>query len=214
MKKFLIMGHPRSGTLYASYIFNAFGLHVGHEKDEEQVFRSHGIVTKFDGYSSGVFKNMKYPPDVDVTIHMVRYPLHVISSCRKMKGRLGWRTIKTFRPDLLEGLPRDLTYRMMLSWLVFTEEADKVSVYRFRIEDVGTEFTHICNTYLDLPINRFPKMVPRVNVSKPPQLSWEELYKTDAVLASQIEAKGIEYGYEDKIIADKEKENARRNNGA
>lgn len=77
-KKFVVvMGHPRSGTGYMSKLFKAFGLDVGHENQMGE-----------DGISSWLFggcENPRWGPDPNAyefenRIHLVRYPLSVISS--------------------------------------------------------------------------------------------------------------------------------------
>lgn len=196
MKRFLILGHPRSGTLYMTYMFERVGLHVGHEIDEAHVLKIHGVHTHFDGYVTGVWKNMDYAPGaVDVVLHMTRHPIGVISSCRRAQGRLGHAIIKRFRPDLMKGLRKDLLYRMMLSWLVFTDHADIFASYHFQLEQAHSKFKHICHNILDVPVRKGPAMMQRVNVTRHKDYTWEELALCDKGLTDRIQEKCVNYGY-------------------
>jgi hypothetical protein len=178
-----------------TYMLEAIGLHVGHEMDERHCWDVHGVPANYDGYCSGVFyKNMGWPK-VDLILHMTRHPIAVISSCRKIQGRIGWNTIKYWRPDLVKTLPKSLLYRMMLSWLVFTEAADKHATYHFQVENVHTEYKKLCGM-IGVKPRKVPSMVPKVHVSKPYQYSLDELYVADEHLARRIEDKAVQYGYD------------------
>jgi hypothetical protein len=179
-------------------MLEAIGLHVGHEIDEQHVYKQHGVQVHYNGYVSGVFKNMEFAPEkVDVILHLVRSPLLVISSCRDIKGRIGFNTIKKFAPEKLNGLRRDLLYRMMLSWVVFTDMADTLASYRFRIEDIYKEFMPVCRI-LGITPHNIPKSVPRAQVRMKGRkiYTWDELSATDAELTQRIKQKARGYGYE------------------
>lgn len=78
-KKFLIIGHPRSGTAYMAYLFNLLGFNIGHE--------TMGV----DGISSWMFAvkaNQVYTDeslnrknfDFEYIIMNIRNPLKIVSS--------------------------------------------------------------------------------------------------------------------------------------
>jgi len=198
VKRFLILSHARSGTLYTTCMFEKIGLHVGHEVDEKHIKAIHGVDTYYDGIVSGVFKNMDYAPqDFDVVLHQTRHPLYVISSCRHAQGRLGHANIKRFAPEKLKGLPKDLLYRMMLSWIIFTDMADRLAVYRYRLESLHDEFLFICTELLDIPTTarRAPHMMQRQNMTRHRMYNWADLEAVDKGLTDRIKEKTIEYGY-------------------
>jgi hypothetical protein len=78
-KKFLILGHPRSGTGFMAKLFGHFGFEIGHEQMRK------------DGISSWMFTVEDYQvfPDTglnrkdfsfDYVIMNIRHPLHIVSS--------------------------------------------------------------------------------------------------------------------------------------
>lgn len=194
IKKFLILGHPRSGTLYSAIAFEGIGLHVSHEIDEEHVYSKYGIKTYYNGVVTGMFKNAKYDlSKYDVILHQVRNPLATISSSFHCKGRIAVETIHRFGDKII---PDNELERHMKSWLVFTDAADKVAQYTYRLESIQSEFAYICKNLLGIekPV-RFRRMMQRYNHRRHYQHKWYEFEKINADLTKKIKQKAIKYGY-------------------
>jgi len=193
-KKFLILAYPRSATLYTSIYFEGIGLHVAHEIDEAHVLRAHGVTTHYDGLVTGVFKNCTFDPgQYDVILHQTRDPIKVISSAHKAGGNLSTQIIKKFGDKIY---PPDALARQMKAWLTFTDMADRLSAYTFRVENIGHEFLHICHNLLGLTgVKKGRGMMPKCNQSKHREWTYEELSDIDPDLTERVKAKARNYGY-------------------
>lgn len=143
--KFLIIGHPRTGTGYAAKLLQSAGYDVGHEKMGDNGISSWFWPTKDTDPPYGA---TPYTPDFkpDVTIHIVRHPKDAIASvqytetttelyrayytsipsnlptARAMESLAGWHQLcQSFRPD----------------YMVKTEHLDKFLLRRRWIAPVG-----------------------------------------------------------------------------
>ncbi len=196
-KKFLILTHPRSGSLFASMVFEGVGLHVSHELDEEHVLKRYGIETYYDGVVTGVFKNCTYDLSrYDVILHQVRNPITAISSSYNCGGMYAVNNIKKFGDGIK---PKSVLERHMKSWLVFTDMADRVSCYTYNVEYLKHKIKPICRDILGIPKPvKFRGMMRRYNASRHYQHTWEELDAANHELTEQIKIKAKQYGYKIK----------------
>lgn len=193
-KKFLVMAHHRSGTLYTSIAFEGIGLHVSHEKDEDHIKKQFDIDTYYDGVVSGVFKNAAYDLDkYDVILHQVRHPLDVISSSYYVGGRIANDNIKKFGDGVI---PSISLVKHMKSWLVFTDMADGVANYTYQLENIQKEFGYICNNVLGIEKSvKFRSMMQKYNFRRHPVFAWRDLEHFDREMTNRVREKAEKYGY-------------------
>lgn len=124
-RKFVITGCGRSGTLFMTKVFEILGFEIGHEgilKNGTSSWylteRSHSM------YIKRLFKNHN-----TTFIHIVRHPLHVISSmylCEHLKNRLALDFVRKYYPEwkLNNGL------QSVVVWWIFwnMETASKFNI--------------------------------------------------------------------------------------
>jgi hypothetical protein len=121
-KKFLILGHPRSGTGFMSKLMREYGFHIGHERmksdgisswmftvNEEQVYGDQGI--KRGDY------NFTY------LVMNLRHPIDIISSTYYTENNFNEKTFKgksfTFRKKYMDftGLNElEIAVQSVLEW--------------------------------------------------------------------------------------------------
>lgn len=191
---FLILGHPRSGTVHTSILLNRCGLFVQHEQDLDYIEKNYHHRPKIDGIVTGLFRRVKpnfsnyYP-----ILHQVRHPLDVISSARRMRSQAVNNLFRTCVKENVRVSGR--LHQAMYTWYAFTEMADAVSVYTYKLETMRENWMAICGL-LQISPCIMPSVRNDINGHEKIELTWEELYEKDDRLANLIKLKARAYGYE------------------
>lgn len=184
---FLITAHPRSGTLYTAKVLQGLGLNVSHESKGK------------DGCVS--WKHLPKALDFDLVMHQVRNPLKVIGSSHTINVR---SKITLYGQ---EDLPQNELRMFMFTWLKWTNIADGIADFIYRIEDLENVFKFILEQIneqgrLSEPIevtNEIPEVDKdthsRSHLNKYKELNWGDLFNEDKMLAMQVMQKAKKYGY-------------------
>ena len=186
----LITGCPRSGTGYASRIFQAQGLDIGHEH------------LGTDGVSSWLFAvtDHRYPwhkrgelrqnYNFQVILHQVRDPLKVLASMAVLR-RPDW----TFIRRHLE-LPPGSLQRRIAFYLGWTELCDRQAHYRYRLEDIETEWPRLHQLCGGSPhwTGRAETTSKTYNRRRHQDLAWSQILALPGGTA--VAARARTYGYE------------------
>jgi hypothetical protein len=189
-KRILILGHPRSGTLYTTVVLRTLGLDVEHERQG-----SDGSVTTQFWYGKW---NLG---DYDVILHQVRNPLKVIASSTKM--RIGNPKVITHLAELsgttlTETQRRHKVKRYMATWIGFVKWADSLCAWRYRVEDMEDVFPRLCREFGIPETAALPPIPKDINTFHMhyKKLTYNKLAKLDKDMAAQVHALACVYGYE------------------
>jgi hypothetical protein len=189
-RRVLILGHPRSGTLYTAVVLRTLGLDVEHERQGGD-----GSVTTQFWYGRW------HLDDYDIILHQVRDPLKVIASCTKM--RVGNPKVITHLAELsgttlTAAQRRNKVWRYMTTWLGFVEWADAISAWRYRVEDMGDIFPKLCEAFGLPSTTTLPPIPHDINTFHMhyTRLTYSQLAQRDADMANRIYTKACIYGYE------------------
>lgn len=187
-RRILILGHPRSGTLYTTVVLRTLGLQVEHERQGKE-----GSVTGQFWYGDWKLENY------DIILHQVRNPLKVIASCTKMRIRnpkVITHLAEISGTKMTQQQAKNKVLRYMVTWLGFVKWVDSICAWRYRVEDMPNVFPKICEEFglsTDTPL---PAIPDNVNHLEHRTLTYSDLRKLDKDLAEQIYAKACKYGYE------------------
>lgn len=189
-KRVLILGHPRSGTLYTTVVLRTLGLDVEHERQG-----SDGSVTTQFWY--GTWKL----DDYDVILHQVRDPLKVIASSTKMRignPRVITHLARLSGTTLTAAQRKNKVRRYMATWLGFVNWADRLCAWRYRVEDMAEVFPRLCGEFGRSPAPPLPPIPESINTFHMHyrKLTYDDLARLDGDMAEQIRAKARVYGYE------------------
>lgn len=197
MKRFLVIGYPRSGTSYAAVAFHKSGMYVTHERDEKAAQVFCGRRKAIDGMVGGLFMNTDRDFDkYDVIFHQTRHPLDVISSACAMKWRSMQDLMVTCGIESWNGESK--LYRVMKTWLLFTEWADSLAHYRYPVEDMRQHWKPLLRRIGVLMDRKFPDhMWTYMNTykNKPPKQTWDDLFRCDKAMTERIRERTEAYGY-------------------
>lgn len=114
VRKFVIVGCGRSGTLYMTKVFDILGFDVGHEGIHRNGTSSWYIVEKKHAqYIKKIFAghNVTY-------IHLIRNPLDVITSmwhCEHLKNRMALDFVRKY----CENLPLEYDLEAVVKWWIY-----------------------------------------------------------------------------------------------
>ena len=138
MRKIMVVGCGRSGTLYMSKVFAAMGLDVKHEK-----LGKDGISSWFHSFGNRqkmlIQNQMK--EDERIYIHLIRNPIAVINSMvrvSQLKRRRALQYFKDLCPDDTEGIYDDYSLAMFY-WVFWNRMIEKRGAgvdIRIKVEDV------------------------------------------------------------------------------
>ena len=186
----LILGHPRTGTLYTAIVLRAIGLDVGHERD-------HAC-----GAVSGLFYGPKWDfKSYDHILHQVKNPIKAISSITKIKGEtinhiLDYcGTLGKIKKE--RGKVKNRLLLAMLSWDSFTDWADSIADTRYKIENIKDYFLYLLVRFGVESNLTFPSIPENINSIRHKDYTYEEMIKADKKLAEKIKKKARQYGYVD-----------------
>jgi len=154
-KKVILYGCGRSGTRYMARVFGVLGIQVGHEKCGPNGICSWYLVEKS---RAGLLQKRLVDHDIKY-IHLVRNPLKVIASMRKIEvlamipdaknrieKRAGLNFFETTHPQYIH-LRRSNPFEYITQWWVtWNKEAENnlPKDKRIRVEDVRTEAAVKC----------------------------------------------------------------------
>lgn len=181
MKPFLIAACPRSGTTYTAEVFQRIGLDVGHEE-----LKSDGCVSWAHGRHEGIWRCI---------LHQVRHPIKVISSLRTVK----WYDQERWVP--FDELPKESVTRRATFWLWMNLWIEGLNpVYRYRVEDMTSEWDTICR-FLDIEPCSLPDVSVTTNTRVNPEpVTWKDIKDRDTSLFDGIVSMGIRYGYTEEEL--------------
>ncbi|MFK4998907.1 hypothetical protein ACI2OX_21260 [Bacillus sp. N9] len=78
-RKFLVLGHPRSGTGYMAYLLRQFGYGIGHERMGKDGISSWMFaVNDYQVFADQTLNKKNYT--FDYTIMNLRHPIDIVSS--------------------------------------------------------------------------------------------------------------------------------------
>lgn len=136
-RKVLVTGCGRSGTRYTTFILRRLGLDVPHELLGRDGIASWTMAVVTDVRPFG-------PPSgtcsFEHVFHQVRHPLDVIRSATTF-GPESWDFIYQHTPCDADQpvLQRAATY-----WVHWTEHADRLATWHYRVESFGDVFAELC----------------------------------------------------------------------
>lgn len=205
-KKVLVTGCGRSGTKSVCRILNDYGLDVGHEHMRTDGTVSCMFFIDSDWYPDHPWaapkgliahqKERKSQFRFDVTLHQVRHPLKVISSVAAGYDRQhqDWLVYNGVIP---EGV-RPKLKRAMYIWLEVNKRCEKISKFRYKVEDITTpKVWKVISSMLDIDA-RPPKetiMNKGHGYTKGRVLRWEDIEEVDYDLSKKIRERANSYGY-------------------
>jgi glycosyltransferase involved in cell wall biosynthesis len=176
-----------------SALLKSAGKDIGHE------------IVGNDGVSSWLHAGAGYVPWLsgevithrwEKVIHIVRNPLHVISSAQTLSDQAF-----VYMFDFLGEHPggeRSLRWYMW-SWLKWNELVETQAVARFRVEDLLKDSEALSGFCELAGVAMTPSMPPKtVNARKHTDFTWLDLELADSALCRQVKDKAIAYGY--KIV--------------
>ena len=187
-KRVLILGHPRSGTLYTTVVLRTLGLQVEHERQGKD-----GSVTGQFWYGDWKLE------DYNVILHQVRNPLNVIASCTKMRirnPRVITHLAEISGSKLTNEQRRNKVLRYMVTWLGFVKWVDSICAWKYRVEDMSDVFPRLCKEFGLSTTTPLPPIPNNINHLQHRTLTYANLRSLDSNLAEQIYTKACEYGYE------------------
>lgn len=189
-KRFLVTGHPRSGTAYMSALMRACGLDVGHERMRGDGISAWQFAVDCDSVSHHRRPRGRRRYRFDSLIQVVRDPIQTLRSVlytedcsrRSLAFRSRFVSIPTDSPS-------DAAATSIVGWNRLISEQDPALVVR--VEEAPGELAR----FLGVPV---PAELPRVDVnSRPhPPLTWRQFKRRSA--RSSYEAlvqHAREYGY-------------------
>jgi hypothetical protein len=177
-----ILSHGRSGTVYTSLLLQSIGLDFGHERDGK------------DGTIGGIFfKGKRNLSTYDQVFHQLRHPLDVISSSTTCKESSFNKTFKEI--GIGEIREKDPLKRAMLSWYYYTNWAELLSIWRYRIEDFPKVFPELLFR-MDVKRVDLPDIPTNVNTRPHRKYTWDDLFTVDEELTSEIINNARRFGYE------------------
>ena len=204
-ERILIVGCGRSGTKYIATLLTKMGLPIGHEYMRKYGIASWPFVFDTDEippYTSNLrFKDYKYK----VILHQVRYPLDVIRSFHTVDPKSHvWAFIKRYIPNINESDSQ--TLKCMKYWYYWNLEAEKISSWTYRVENLYNDFDIFCDQIKHPELIKkkhiVKELTKNVNTRKGNtkidywQITWEDLKHEDSDLCEKIKILAEKYGYD------------------
>ena len=189
----LVVGCARSGTTYIAKVLKKCGWKINHERVKRDGAVSWEMVfdTKQVPWGSPQ-KGRKFAH----TFHQVRHPLFTISSVYHAELPESWEYVMEHIPEIT---PNDSPLvRAAKYWYYWNLEAEKISEWTYRIEDIDQvfeEFERRVGKRIDrAALTRVPRNVNTTGVHH--QFTWEELQEAlDPDLYEKIRQLSERYGY-------------------
>jgi len=193
--RLLIVAASRSGTRYACrYLAARFGLTIGHERiGPDGAAGWPFLLSDWRGWD-GEAGDWRAAHAWSPTVHQVRQPLATISSMMTHVPLMMGQIARD-----MGGLPEDPVAARMGYWLEWQRRAESETAIRYRVEDLtpGGAAERLLADRLGLrPADRRDAPPTTENTRKHPRLTWEDLDRADADLASAVRRRARAYGYE------------------
>ncbi len=213
MKKFLVVSHARSGSLWTAMALRAVGFDVGHESGSLNI-PNYGIdgdvswlfkVNDNEGFEDKISWHVYDVRTYQTVVHQVRHPLKVIAS-QLIEGLHTYHWMM-----VLEGYPKpteikwwnytNLLFYVMWNWYYWNLRCERVSSWRFKIEDANTTFPTICKQ-LGLEERKTPELDATIHRRSDElrknyhDITWDDLKKCDNDLYLKIIDMSKKYGYD------------------
>lgn len=188
-RKLLIIGCPRSGTLFAArYFIKHFKMKIGHERIDK------------DGVSAWMMavepKNLGYPwgyckSDIlfSHTLHQVRHPVKTISSLFSIHNR-SWLFIE----DHIDISGMSMLEKAMKFWLEWNNICESKADYTYRLEDIDN-YANKISSIIGVRYQHGGIIDSNTNSRKHPNLTWQDLKKENEAIYNSIVEKSAAYGY-------------------
>jgi len=205
VKKFVVVGCGRSGTLYMTKVFEILGYKVGHEG-----FNKNGICSWYLGEKDRSRATHKIMAGHDVKyIHLVRNPVKVISSMYNIdltRKRSGLDIFRRGFPQYnhLSGTP---SY-VLIWWIIWNRECKKnynfdytIKVEDFKYKGKVNKFCKGVNLkYSEEMYQKIQSLGQKVHTTPKrkifnPELTFEDLKSENKRLALQLKKVAYKYGY-------------------
>jgi len=184
--KLLVTGCGRSGTQYASAVFKAVGLDVGHES-----VGKNGTVDWHRVNDGEAF---------DVIFHQVRNPLHTIGSLTRGIRTASWRFICKTEPRVRYDAP--IVQRAMQYWCYWNERAEALASETYRVESMidwlagRLALVGVDAGKVDMAAARLvPTNMHTRKGKESKTLEFKDLEEADAELAPSVRLMAERYGY-------------------
>lgn len=198
----LIAGHPRCGQNYISRVLSTTNkkIGIGYVRADGLTFYDDDVPV-IDGVVNftGILQDIEF----EHVIHIVRDPLKCISSSTTEQYgtyRLIFGTVKGSPKMKVRCEYKDFTQLNPIvplwSWVHLNEAIEKKATYRFRIEDIDTEYFKLCELMGIDPEETVPD-IPRDFNTRPHIIyTWDDLDKIDIDLSNRAKRLGKKYGYD------------------
>ena len=198
----LIAGHPRCGQNYISRVLSTTNkkIGVGYVRADGSKFFDDDVPI-VDGVVNfvGITKNVEF----DHVIHIVRDPLKCISSATTEQYgtyRLIFGTVKGSPKMNVKCKYEDFVSLNpvvpLWSWVHLNEAIEKKATYRFRIEDIDTEYFTLCEMMGIEPEDEVPDIPRNFNTRPHINYTWHDLDEIDIDLSNRAKRLGKKYGYD------------------
>jgi len=188
-KKLLILGCGRSGTRYFSDLLRSNDIDVQHEK-----IGNDGVACWYSVFNSNKppvsFFLPNYKETEFIKIHQVRNPIDVIASAHTLMPH-SWEYVRRSIPINEND---NLLLTCMKYWYYWNVEAEKNSIFTYKIEDIRTKISDILPLIGKNPQD-FKFNSVGSNSRKHQDLTWEDLYSENSELADLIKSLAAKYGY-------------------
>lgn len=177
----LITGCPRSGTGYTAALLRENGIPCAHENKHQN-----------DARHSSDWRRAHERHIVKV--HVVRNPLHCISSLTTIQFPTHWKMMKNLiRVDKPNSF-KDVDF-LCRFWLAWTRLAAEGALARFRVEDLDEQLPELAACIREeLPGVWTAETPTTFNGRQHQAFTWDDLTKTDAGKAVREQA--ADYGYD------------------
>lgn len=194
-RKLLITGCGRSGTKYISELLKQNGYDVGHEEDGADGIASWSMtIAQGEPVWGPSFQEYEF----DTIIHQVRNPVKVISSLHTFLDQ-SWDYIKKYIP-----IDENDSKLIMCAkyWYYWNLEAEKISQFTYRIEDIDLVLPKIINIlggekYSEEILEELPR---DINKRSHDLIPLEKIRDEDEKLYDNILKLALKYGYRKEEI--------------
>lgn len=204
-KKLLLLGTGRCGTTSMSNLLRKAGLNVPHEVCGRDGTVSHYFSVDSEWYPAAPWQEKQGKKHVgerrsdyefEHVWHVVRHPLKVIPSIARIFGGVDWEFYEDngVIPRGIEPVMR----RSMAFYLAQNNICEAQAEYRFRIEDVASEWKRISRTLFneEREMPQLRQMNKGTGFRKALAITWDTLDKVDPKMAAMVYAMARRYGYE------------------
>lgn len=200
----VIVGCPKSATMYIAELLKRMGLDFKHEEYAEDGMADWRLAVEnprpWGGYSG--HEKLDFLREANI-LHQVREPLSTMSSMQKIAGWeyiFSYINVFDYANHVPVRMPDSITKRCMLCWYHWNRKAESIAKWTYRIEDLEKIWGKFCRMINHPELIRKKEIlqtVPKnINTAKPYKpLEWHDLFEEDEKLARKIVALAERYGY-------------------